>query len=76
MYRWGTLEEKRLCECFDFRGVEGYPTPENPKFGLHRYKQSFGAGFTAYIGQLDLIFKPKTAKLLQLYATLNIRKSV
>lgn len=62
------------CEYFDFRGVEGYPTPENPKFGLHRYKQGFGAGFTAYIGQLDLIFKPKTAKLLQLYASLRARK--
>lgn len=67
---------KAGCESFDFRGVEGYPTPENPKFGLHRYKQSFGASFTAYIGQLDLILKPKTAKLLQLYATLNTRKSV
>ncbi len=56
------------CECFDFRGVEGYPLPENPKFGLHRYKQSFGAKFEAYVGQLDLIFKPKTAKLLRLYS--------
>ncbi len=55
------------CECFDFRGVEGYPSPENPKFGLHRYKQGFCAEFTAYVGQLDLIFKPKTAKLLRVY---------
>lgn len=61
------------CDCFDFRGVEGYPLPENPKFGLHRYKQSFGAEFTAYIGQLDLIFKPKTAKLLRLYISCRKR---
>ena len=30
---------------FDFRGVEGYPVPENPYYGLHHYKQGFGAQF-------------------------------
>lgn len=61
------------CEYFDFRGVEGYPLPENPKFGLHRYRQSFGSSFVAYIGQLDLIFKPKTAKLLRIYSACRKR---
>lgn len=43
---------------FDFRGVEGYPVEENPKYGLHRYKQGFGAQFHAYVGQLDLTTRP------------------
>lgn len=41
------------CKWFDFRGVEGYPTEDNPKLGLHRFKRGFGAGFCEYIGQCD-----------------------
>lgn len=49
------------CRWFDFRGVEGYPDPSNPKYGLHRYKQGFGAEFRSYAGQLDLTLHPITA---------------
>lgn len=49
------------CRWFDFRGVEGLPDPENPKYGLHRYKMGFGADFRSYIGQLDLTVRPLTA---------------
>lgn len=56
------------CRWFDFRGVEGYPTEENPKLGLHQYKQGFGGEFREYIGQLDFILRPAVAKLMGLYA--------
>ena len=46
------------CERFDFRGVEGPPEESNPFFGLHRYKQGFGAELHAWIGQLDLPLRP------------------
>lgn len=46
------------CIRFDFRGVEGLPVESNPYFGLHRYKQGFGAEFCAWIGQLDLPLHP------------------
>lgn len=61
-YRW-----------FDFRGVEGYPTEDNPKFGLHHYKQGFGAQFHAYVGQLDLITRPLMGRLVNLMMKL-VRK--
>lgn len=54
------------CVVFDFRGVEGYPTPDNPKFGLHRYKQGFGAQFCEYIGQCDLVLRPVMYRLVSL----------
>ena len=54
-YRW-----------FDFRGVEGYPVEENPKYGLHHYKQGFGAKFHAYVGQLDLTLRPVMGKFVNL----------
>jgi len=46
---------KNGCTLYDFRGVEGYPTEDNPKYGLHRFKQGFNSHFVEYIGQLDLI---------------------
>lgn len=54
------------CRWFDFRGVEGRPVEDNPKFGLHRYKQGFGADFHAYVGQLDMITRPMLKKLIDL----------
>ena len=58
------------CSVYDFRGVEGYPTEDNPKLGLHRYKQGFGGKFIAYVGQLDLCLRPRTTRLLLLLETL------
>lgn len=55
---------ERGCRWYDFRGVEGYPTEENPKFGLHRYKQGFGAQFREYAGQFDLPIRPVLATFI------------
>lgn len=52
------------CKWFDFRGVEGYPTEDNPKLGLHRYKQGFGAEFCEYIGQCDFATHRLLSKLV------------
>ncbi len=51
---------------FDFRGVEGYPVEENPKYGLHKYKQGFGAQFHAYAGEFDLPIRPMLERLMRL----------
>lgn len=51
-------------DCFDLRGVEGYPTEYNPKIGLHRFKQGFHSEFVEYIGQLDLTLKPVVARCI------------
>ena len=51
------------CKRFDFRGVEGPAVETNPHFGLHHYKQGFGAELHAYIGQLDLPLRPWLYKL-------------
>ncbi len=56
------------CRYFDMRGVEGYPVSDNPKFGLHQFKQGFAAKFIAYSGQFDYICRPLPYKLLKWYA--------
>ncbi len=55
----------RGCRCYDFRGVEGRPTEDNPAYGLHAYKQGFGAEFHAWIGQMDLVLRPAVYALAQ-----------
>lgn len=62
-YRW-----------FDFRGVEGYPVKDNPKYGLHHYKQGFGAQFHDYIGQLDLITRPHMEKAIRCLQNIALKK--
>lgn len=59
------------CSRFDFRGVEGLPDESNPHFGLHRYKQGFGAEFCAWIGQLDLPLRPLLYRLVSRAADLR-----
>lgn len=59
---------------FDFRGVEGYPVPENPYYGLHHYKQGFGAQFHAYAGQCDLVLHPMRAKLVHTLQKIFVRE--
>lgn len=54
------------CRFFDFRGVEGWPIPENPKYGLHQYKQGFGAEFVTYLGQMDLNLRPIMSKAMDI----------
>lgn len=55
MIRWA----KGLgCEVYDFRGVPGDDNPDNPLYGLYRFKKGFGAQFTEFIGEYDLVFSP------------------
>lgn len=64
------------CTRYDFRGVEGRPTEDNPFFGLHRYKQGFGAEFHAWIGQLDLVLRPGVARLYRWYEKLRRQEAL
>jgi len=56
------------CRYFDMRGVEGYPVLDNPKLGLHQFKQGFSAEFVAYLGQFDYVCRPLPYKLLKWYS--------
>lgn len=53
------------CTVYDFRGVEGEPVPENPHYGLHRFKQGFDARFVEYAGQMDLVLRPVSGWLIR-----------
>lgn len=55
MIRWA---QSLGCKIYDFRGVPGDTRPNNPLYGLYRFKKGFGAVFTEFIGEYDLVFSP------------------
>ena len=43
------------CRIYDFRGVSGDVSEDNPLYGLYRFKKGFGGDFTEFVGEMDLV---------------------
>lgn len=43
------------CRVYDFRGVSGDVSEDNPLYGLYRFKKGFGGEFTEFVGEMDLV---------------------
>ena len=61
MIRWAV---ETHCRLYDFRGVSGDLSPENPLYGLYRFKKGFNGDFTEFCGEFDLILNRPIAKLV------------
>ena len=46
------------CFLYDFRGVSGDLSPDNPLYGLYRFKKGFTGEFTEFLGEYDYVLKP------------------
>ena len=46
------------CRIYDFRGVSGDVSEDNPLYGLYRFKQGFGGDFTEFVGEMDYVTMP------------------
>ncbi len=55
MIKW-SIEEK--CDIYDFRGVSGDISEDNPLYGLYKFKKGFNGEFTEFCGEFEIIFKP------------------
>ncbi|MDR1605322.1 MAG: peptidoglycan bridge formation glycyltransferase FemA/FemB family protein [Gracilibacteraceae bacterium] len=63
MIRWA----KSLgCTLYDFRGVSGDLSEDNPLYGLYRFKKGWGGEFTEFTGEWDLVYRPALYRLWQL----------
>jgi lipid II:glycine glycyltransferase (peptidoglycan interpeptide bridge formation enzyme) len=47
------------CRLYDFRGVSGFVSEDNPLYGLYRFKKGFNGDFTEFIGEFDMILHPQ-----------------
>lgn len=59
MIRW-SIETN--CRIYDFRGVSGDLSPDNPLYGLYRFKKGFNGDFCEFCGQFTMVYKPLVAR--------------
>ncbi|MDK0758359.1 peptidoglycan bridge formation glycyltransferase FemA/FemB family protein [Clostridium perfringens] len=43
------------CDVYDFRGVSGDLNPENPLYGLYKFKKGFNGNFVEFIGEFYIV---------------------
>lgn len=67
LIQWKMIQDayKIGCNMYDFRGISGDLSPENPLHGLYRFKKGFTGEFVEYIGEFDLILRPIRYKLFE-----------
>jgi len=75
MIRWA-LETG--CDIYDFRGVSGDLSPDNPLYGLYLFKKGFMGEFTEFCGEFEIVYKPFVSFMLDkgLSAARNIRRKI
>ena len=63
MIQWA-VEKK--CRIYDFRGVSGDLTEDNPLYGLYKFKKGFNGDFTEFMGEFDLVLSKFWYKTLKI----------
>lgn len=60
LLQWAMISwaKSKGCTMYDFRGVPGNLTEDNPLYGLYRFKKGFGAEYTEFVGEYDLVYSP------------------
>ena len=53
MIKWAI---ERGARVYDFRGVSGNLSEDNPLYGLYRFKRGFNGEFTEFVGEMDLVY--------------------
>lgn len=71
MIKWAV---ETNCRIYDFRGVSGDLSPENPLYGLYRFKKGFNGDFTEFCGEFDLILNRPVATFVDL--GINVTKKI
>ncbi len=57
LLQWNMIQwaQELGCRIYDFRGVSGDLSEDNPLYGLYKFKKGFNGEFTEFIGELDLV---------------------
>ena len=56
---------ERHCVFYDFRGVPGELTQDNPLYGLYRFKKGFGGTYTKFTGLFVKRYHPLCARCFE-----------
>ncbi len=69
MIKWAV---EQGAEIYDFRGVSGDISEDNPLYGLYRFKKGFNGEFTEFVGEMSVIYRPCLNRFLK-FAEKNYR---
>lgn len=55
--QWAMIEDSidLGSSVYDFRGVSGDLNPDNPLYGLYKFKKGFNGEFVEFVGEFDLV---------------------
>ncbi len=75
MIRWSI---EAGCKIYDFRGVSGDISEDNPLYGLYRFKKRFGGDFVEFVGEYELPIKPVIGKIIDksLHFAIELRRKL
>lgn len=65
LLQWETIRwaKARGCTLYDFLGVSCHMNPQEPIYGLYRFKRGFNTDYTEFIGEFDLPLQPRFHKV-------------
>ncbi|MDR2909489.1 MAG: peptidoglycan bridge formation glycyltransferase FemA/FemB family protein [Oscillospiraceae bacterium] len=66
LLQWEMIREaiRSGCTLYDFQGVSGNLSEDNPLYGLYKFKSGFGGSLDETPGEFDLVYMPVRAWLL------------
>ena len=53
-----TWARENGCSLYDFRGVSGDLSEDNPLYGLYRFKKGFNGDLVEFVGEWDKVYSP------------------
>ena len=62
MIRWAVEKGSRI---YDFRGVSGDLSEDNPLYGLYRFKKGFNGDFCEFVGEMNLVLNRPVYALME-----------
>lgn len=62
------------CSVYDFQGVSGDLSEDNPLYGLYRFKRGFNGDLVELAGEFEIVFKPVVNKAVN--AASGVREKV
>ena len=75
MIKWA-LENK--CDWYDFRGVSGFKSENDPQYGVYKFKKGFNPEFMEFINEMYIVYNPFINTMFniskEIYSKLSIIK--
>ena len=74
LLQWTMIQRAmdRGCDLYDFRGVPGNPSEDDPLYGLYRFKKGFNGELAEYAGEFSIVLNPFVDSMIN--TVQNLRK--